>query len=498
MTPMLMPQRFTADPVSAFVDDRWTWLSTDGGEVATCRVGRTMITVGRTCALPGRGPQAAANFSTRCADLGLRPLIFHAPEPVPGMLSYRVAREAVLDVEGFTLKGPAMANVRHSVARARRGGLEVSHRTMGACGPALRAELQRLGRLWGQGRVDLRFTYGSVIDQPESAMVSLVSSPRGVEAYASWRTVPGGTGLVMDLFRRRPDAEPGAVELMIADTLEWSRAAGVQWVSLGAVQEMEGSPAWLRAAGWVANTVAGSGLARFKDKFRPDWQDRYLVVSRRRDVPSAMLALAWVHVRGARPRRIPARAPRQAPRIVGSTLALLLMFAVLIGSNGRASALPLAMSAALYVTEQIGDGPLGRGLALDPPPATAAPLATAADRSAEAPPSSAGRAIALATVAPLGSTNPVSARGEERPPGPSPSNPTTDRPAPSGASTPRHTPPQEPTSRRRQPGMSCAPAHSQPPVKAGPSPRPTATPRPHPSATPATTHPPTCGGRTGP
>jgi hypothetical protein len=287
------------EPVSAYVDERWRLLPLATGAVAYHRVGRTAITVGAPLGPEDDAAAATSAFRQHCRSKGWRPLIFQAAAPVDGLRSHLIAREAFLDVGDFSLGGSAMANARHSVSRARRGGMTVSWRRWSECDAETRAEMALISRSWSGARPELTFTYGRLNDIPHEAWVGLALAPGGrIEAISTWRPLPAGPGLVLDLIRRRKDSTPGVVELLVVEAVELGRSQGLAWLSLGSTCQSEDLPRWLRIALASAKACGGSGLTSFKEKFRPRWEDRYLALPAGATALAGVTALAIAHVRG--------------------------------------------------------------------------------------------------------------------------------------------------------------------------------------------------------
>jgi phosphatidylglycerol lysyltransferase len=104
--------------------------------------------------------------------------------------------------------------------------------------------------------------------------------------------------------RRGPEAAPGAMELVLVRAAAHLRAQGFTSFSLGLAP--------LAGVGGAEHGLVGKGLdylfrnldgvyryrslQRFKDKFAPRWEDRYLLYPGPLALPSVLLALARVHV----------------------------------------------------------------------------------------------------------------------------------------------------------------------------------------------------------
>jgi hypothetical protein len=295
--------QYGREPVSAYIGEGWNLLPLAVGGVPFHRVGRYAITVGAPLGPHADAAEATTAFRQHCRSKGWRPVVFQASSPVDGLRSHLIAREAFIDVPDFSLSGSAMANARHSVSRARRDGTTVRWQRWSECDSETRAQMNLISEAWRGRRPELSFTYGRLRDIPNDAWVGVAIANGGrVEAFSTWRPLPAGPGMVLDLIRRRKDSTPGVVELLVVEAVELARSQGMDWLSLGSVTEGRDLPRWLRLVLASAAACGGSGLTSFKAKFRPRWEDRYLALPSRTAGLAGVLALAIAHVRGARMR----------------------------------------------------------------------------------------------------------------------------------------------------------------------------------------------------
>ena len=387
MNAATMMRRYGREPVSAYIGEGWNLLPLEVGGVAFHRVGRVAITVGAPLGLEEDADQANAAFRRHCRSKGWSPVVFQTAAPVEGLRSHLIAREAFIDVGDFSLSGSAMANARHSVSRARRDGMTVSWQRWSECNPETRAEMKLISDSWAGRLPELTFTYGRLSDIPDDAWVGLAVAAGGrIEAISTWRPLPAGPGMVLDLMRRRKDSTPGAMELMIVEAVEVARSEGLAWLSLGAVCQSEGLPRWLQIVLASAAACGGSGLSSFKEKFRPRWEDRYLALPANTAAVAGVLALAIAHVRGARVRPEPAQTIRlRRPA---------LRWAAAAGMTFGLSAYGLGAAAT-----DIG-WPVGGQLQLS--------LASAAERAVMAPPTATPSVAVSVDAAPVAAQPPAS------------------------------------------------------------------------------------------
>jgi phosphatidylglycerol lysyltransferase len=128
-----------------------------------------------------------------------------------------------------------------------------------------------------------------------------------VIAFATFRPTGTDGGWVLDLMRRSPNGSPGAVEACIVEAASAFKESGASTLSLGLAplagistrdQILEER---LLAAGsrLVRHWYDVQGLARFKNKFDPEWQPRYGATRRRRDLIGFVIGLLRVHLSGS-------------------------------------------------------------------------------------------------------------------------------------------------------------------------------------------------------
>ncbi len=288
------------------------------GLLAYGRNGRVAIVLGDPI---GPEPEAHAvldAFLETCRRCDWLPGVYQAssaglqPLRARGFVPYRIGLEAILHLRSFDLAGPRRANLRHTLARATRGGLRVDWYPDGLVGEpsALDAELLEVDRSWRlDGRPELGFTVSRYHRADlEARPVAVARDGDGrMAAFTTFRSTGCDGGWVLDLMRRVPGGVPGAVEACITEAATGLRERGATWLSLGlaplaGLAPRHGSPVE-RGLAICARLIRGSydvsGLTFFKAKFDPVWQPRYLAVARREHLPAILLALLRLHLGGS-------------------------------------------------------------------------------------------------------------------------------------------------------------------------------------------------------
>jgi lysylphosphatidylglycerol synthetase-like protein (DUF2156 family) len=272
-----------------------------------CRSG-SALALGPAIGEAGSAGRLEDEFLTESRRRGWRPAFYQVPEETAGRLARAVrigiGSEALVDVGAFGLEGPAMAKLRHDVARARRQ--EISVRVLGRqelsseMRSALRhldeeaASPRRLGAMsFSVGRRDdpsaVERTFGLAFDR-DGRLV----------AYVTWLWLPAAATMALDEVKRSSQAPPGTVDLLIFTCLENFKGS-VARASLG-LAPMTGARQAARLAlfeSFLRRVLGVSslspGLYSFKAKFNPTWERRYLVVERLLDLPAVLTATMLLH-----------------------------------------------------------------------------------------------------------------------------------------------------------------------------------------------------------
>ena len=188
-----------------------------------------------------------------------------------------VAREAVLDPQGFHLAVPERARLRRKLAHARKAGIIVED-----CATPPLAEMAVVAAAWqaahgrergfSMGRWERSYAAGQRVitaRAPGGALLAFITFHAGDAHWA------------LDLVRVKPGAPDGTIYAMISHALEMARWLGVRELSLAAVPEA----AFGLTGPWAAlvqRATRGSvGLAQFKSAFAPAWRRLYIAAPSR-------------------------------------------------------------------------------------------------------------------------------------------------------------------------------------------------------------------------
>lgn len=262
-------------------------------------------------------PSLLAAFETFCREHDWSFAFFQArPEHLAdyrarGWRAIHVGEDPILALDRFRLEGSAIGDVRRSLNKLREAGFVVrsfvpgvnpfdgSHEVGG-----LRDQVAAISAEWLRGHQGGergfamgRFDFGRLRD----SWLAVAWDPAGARAVAfvTWVPIWGRRGWALDLMRRREDAPAGAMEFLIASCAEEARARGDDILSLSlsalAKAEAEAAEPSDRARVFLMEHLARfydfQGLFRWKSKFQPVFEPRYLVYPDPLSLPRVALAL---------------------------------------------------------------------------------------------------------------------------------------------------------------------------------------------------------------
>ena len=226
-----------------------------------------------------------------------------------GLRSLKIAEEAILDLQAFSLAGGKRANLRAMVNKVLKCGMSVrAYDRKSAPDPALDEQLEAISQEWLAEKAlgEMGFTLGRFsLEALEGIPVFLAMIGDNVEAFCSWLPYQNGRAVVLDLMRKRKEAVAGTMDVLLAHSLLQLQATGIAQASLANaplanVSEPRG-PLEKGVALLFEHMNAFYGyknLFQFKKKFAPRWEGRYLVYPTGADLPGVAYALTGVHSSG--------------------------------------------------------------------------------------------------------------------------------------------------------------------------------------------------------
>jgi len=233
-----------------------------------------------------------------------------------GFADVQIGKEAIFNLDQFTLCGGKMELVRAATNKARRAGVVVSEHDPFAFGAAaVNAELREISREWlkAKGNRELGFVLGTLgLEQASAKRYFVARSNHGsgrIEGFIVCEPIFGRSGYYLDVTRRRPDAVRGTMELLTTEILRLLRGEGYRMASMGLAPlallddpDLENHPVLARLMRFVYERVNLNYdfklLYRYKAKYHPHtWEPRYFCFNQRR--LSLGMLYAVIQVRNA-------------------------------------------------------------------------------------------------------------------------------------------------------------------------------------------------------
>ena len=233
-----------------------------------------------------------------------------------GFADVQIGKEAIFDLNRFSLAGGKMELVRAATNKARREGIVVSeHHPFTKGAETINDELREISAAWlkCKGSRELGFVLGSLgLDRRSAKRYFIARTMNGtgrIEGFVVCEPIYGRNGYYLDVTRRRQDAVRGTMELLTAEILRLLREEGCEMASMGLAPlallddpDLLDHPVLARLMRFVYERVNINYdfklLYRYKAKYHPQtWEPRYFCFNQRR--LSLGMLYAVIQVRNA-------------------------------------------------------------------------------------------------------------------------------------------------------------------------------------------------------
>lgn len=226
-----------------------------------------------------------------------------------GLVPLKLGEEARVDMAGFSLEGGAHKAERNALHKLEREGVtfEIVPRESV---PALLPQLHVISDDWlaHKNTREKGFSIGSFDEAYLCRFPHAIVRSNGViRAFAN--VVAGGNKeeFSVDLMRYAGDAPAGLMDFLFVHLMLWGKSQGYRWFNLGmaplsGLEDRPLAPMWNRVSALVyrhgEHFYNFKGLRKYKQKFNPKWQPRYLVSPGGLALPAIVTNLASVISRG--------------------------------------------------------------------------------------------------------------------------------------------------------------------------------------------------------
>ncbi len=270
------------------------------------RYGASLIALGDPIGPPDARRALIWQLREEADRLGLRPVFYqvgsaHWQDYLDiGLSLVKIGEEAIVDISDFSLEGKPRAELRQAFNRGERSGLRFRVIAAGEA-QALMPSLHAISEEWlaakssGEKIFSLGYFDATYLNR---FPIALVENDEGIVAFANLQQAPASKELSIDLMRYGADAPKGTMDYLFVALMRWAHAQGYARFNLG-MAPLTGLAAGRLAGRWnrFATLIAThgerfygfAGLRRFKHKFSPQWQPRYLAAPGGRHLLAALI-----------------------------------------------------------------------------------------------------------------------------------------------------------------------------------------------------------------
>ena len=267
----------------------------DNAFLMYARRGRSLVALYDPIGPPQQRAELIWHFRDLCDTVHARPVFYQVrAENLPFYMDIRLTaiklgEEARVDLHRFDLeaKGKEMKDLRYTWNRGTRDGLSLE---IHEPGEAPMDELKVISDAWltGKNVREKGFSLGRFSeDYIKHFRVAIIRFEGKPVAFANLLETHSHELSSLDLMRAHPDAPKLTMEFMMVGLIQHYKKHGYARFSLGMVplsglQPRRGAPLTQRLGSMLfqrgEHLYNFQGLRRFKDKFQPDWEPRYMAV----------------------------------------------------------------------------------------------------------------------------------------------------------------------------------------------------------------------------
>ena len=255
--------------------------------------GRSWIGLAEPVGLESERLELLWRFRELADRWGARIAFYEAPaEAMPelvelGLTFQKLGEQAFVDLASFSLEGGRRSNLRQTVARGRRDGSTFEVIPPEGV-PAILDRLAEISEAWlaAKSAREKGFSLGRFDRAYLSRLpVGVIRREGRIVAFANLWPSPDRHELSIDLMRYGPDAPRDVMEHLFLELMLWGKEQGYGRFDLGmaplsGLESRQLAPVLSQAGAQIfqhgEDFYNFEGLRRYKEKFRPAWEPRYL------------------------------------------------------------------------------------------------------------------------------------------------------------------------------------------------------------------------------
>ncbi len=228
-----------------------------------------------------------------------------------GLRWFKIGEEAVLDLPSWSLEGGKVAKVRQFINKVKREAPDLLAREYArssAPDPGVDDQLKEISSEWlarkKGGEMGFNLGVFQIEDLADKRTLVAQRANGRVEAFVTWLPYRAGRAVVLDAMRYREEAQPGIMDLLIAQSAMLFKQEGLQAASLAMAPMAnadDDAPVSRYDKGvrlifeHFSSVYGYRTLFQYKKKFNPIWEPRYLVFPSPHQLLRIGYALVAVH-----------------------------------------------------------------------------------------------------------------------------------------------------------------------------------------------------------
>lgn len=204
-----------------------------------------------------------------------------------GLTLAKLGEEGRVSLESFSLEGSLHRDLRHTCSKLERDGYRFQMVSVEKV-PALLPEFRKISDSWLEEKHtrEKGFSLG-FFDEAylRRFPAGIIQKDDQVIGFANVWIGADKKELSIDLMRYRPEAPNGLMDYLFTQLMLWAKQDGFQGFDLGmaplsGLEDHDLAPLWSRAGAFVFRHAEHfynlQGLRRYKEKFAPLWEPKYL------------------------------------------------------------------------------------------------------------------------------------------------------------------------------------------------------------------------------
>ena len=153
-----------------------------------------------------------------------------------GLRSFLVGEETVMKLDGFTLEGRKMSNLRHAVCKLEKNGATLEFMFNAGIPAHLRRELREVSLEWRGDKPETGFSMGlgRIFDTSDGDCLLCIAYDGNSKPIGFLQLAPvyPDIGYSLDIARMINDSPNGLMEFMLANTAQFLKKRGCRYMSI--------------------------------------------------------------------------------------------------------------------------------------------------------------------------------------------------------------------------------------------------------------------------